>query len=71
MVEKARLSLQVSAEVERALADLAREEGTTKTEIVRRGLRLMELVRSVHAEGRHIGFVKDRSKLDTEIVPLW
>jgi hypothetical protein len=71
MTEKVRVNLHITPEVEQTLTDLAREMGTTKTDVIRRGLRLMELVHTVQAEGRHVGFVKDRSKLDTEFVGLW
>jgi len=70
MTEKVRINLHLSQETEKSLNDLAKSASTTRTEIIRQSLALMKLAQTAKQEGRHLGFVKERDKLDTEIVGL-
>ncbi|HVQ07360.1 MAG TPA: hypothetical protein VMS43_02890 [Allosphingosinicella sp.] len=66
---KARLTIDISAELAQLLADLADESDTTKADIVRRGLAVMKAARDQKRAGReHLGFVRDPSRLDAELL---
>lgn len=68
---KVRLNVEVSPDLDKFLERLAEDEGTTKTEIVRRGLSVMKAFRDQIRRGRgHIGFTADASKLDSELVGI-
>ena len=70
-MSKVRMNIEVSSEVADFIEQLAREEGATKTEIVRRALSVMKAYRKQKDQGRsHIGFVADPSKLDAELVGI-
>jgi len=68
---KIRLNLEVSEDLDKFLENLANEEGTTKTEIVRRGLSVMKAFRQqIQSGNTHIGFTDNAKKLDTEMVGI-
>lgn len=68
---KVRMNIELSQEVAAFLEALAQEEGTTKTEIIRRALSVMKAYRQQKERGRdHIGFVSDPTRLDVEIVGI-
>lgn len=70
-MEKVRLNIEVSQEVANLLNQLASEEGTTKTEIVRRALSILKAYKEQKERGRvHIGFASDPRDLDAEIVGI-
>lgn len=70
-MSKVRLNLELSEDLDQFLQKLANDEGTTKTEIVRRGLSVMKAFsQQIKSGNTHIGFVDDSSKLDTEMVGI-
>lgn len=70
-MSKHRLNIEISGELARLLDELSREEQTTKTEIVRRGLSVMKAYRNQIKAGRaHIGFTEDANKLDAELLGI-
>lgn len=70
MAEKVRLSLQVTEELNRLLEEMADDSGTTKSDVLRQALALMKAARDGKKDKRHLGFVSDPKKLETEIVGL-
>jgi hypothetical protein len=68
--EKIRFNLQVSKELNGVLEQIAADTGGTRTDVIRQALALMKVAHTAKKEGRHLGLVKDRSKLDTEIIGL-
>ena len=70
VVDKVRLSLQVSEELNRLLEQMADDAGTTKSDVLRQALALMKAARDGKKDNRHLGFVTDPRKLETEIVGL-
>ncbi len=70
MAEKVRLSLELSRELDQMLQEIAEEGATTKSEVLRRALALVKVAHDAKKEGRYLGLVRDREKLDTEIVGL-
>lgn len=65
------MNIEVSSEVADFIEQLAKEEGATKTEIVRRALSVMKAYKKQKEQGRsHIGFVSDPGKLDAELVGI-
>ena len=67
---KVRLNLQVSEEINRVLDDISESSGCNKSDVVRQALALMKVAHQAKLEGRAVGIVSDRTKLDTEIVGL-
>jgi hypothetical protein len=66
---KVRMNIEVSQEVADFLEEVARDEATTKTEIVRRALSVLKAYKQQKSKGRgHIGFASDPTKLDAEIL---
>jgi predicted transcriptional regulator len=69
-MEKVRLNLQVSSELNSALEEIADNSGSTKTDVIRQALALMKVAHNAKKNGKHLGLVTDVNKLDTEIVGL-
>ena len=68
---KVRMSIEVSKEVAEFLEQLASEEATTKTEIMRRAFSVMKVYKQQKQFGNtHIGFTSDPSKLNVELVGI-
>ena len=70
MMEKVRLNLQVSSELNAMLEEMADSSGSTKTDVIRQALALMKVAHNGKKSGKHLGLVMDPDKLDTEIVGL-
>jgi metal-responsive CopG/Arc/MetJ family transcriptional regulator len=70
MAEKVRMNLQVSAELNELLERIAGDTGSNRSEVIRQALALMKAAHEAKQKGKHIGFVTDPAKLDTEIVGL-
>ena len=68
---KVRMNIELSEEVAVFLDDLAKDEGTSKTEIVRRALSVLKAYKQQRDRGRvHIGFTSNPENLDAEIVGI-
>lgn len=63
-----RLSLDLAPEMSDLIDNLARRSSTTKSDLLRRAISMMEL--AVNARERHqlVGIASDREKLDTVFV---
>jgi hypothetical protein len=70
MDSKTRLNLVVSAALYGDLQKIARESGSSMSEIFRIAFGLYKVCHEAKKTGRHIGIVNDREKLDTELVGL-
>jgi predicted transcriptional regulator len=65
------MNIEVSQDVAAFLEQLAEDESTTKTEIVRRAISVLKAYKSQKAKGRsHIGFTSEADKLDAELVGI-
>lgn len=69
-VEKVKLSLQVSAELNRILENMAAETGVTKSDVLRKALTLMEVAHEAKKKGKKIGISDKDAVLETEIIGL-
>jgi predicted transcriptional regulator len=66
---KVRMSIEVSQDVADFLEEVARDEDTSKTEIVRRALSVLKAFRQQKSKGRgNLGFASDPTKLDAEML---
>lgn len=71
MAEKIRLTVDVSAELNRVLEEIAEETGSSKSEVFRKAVALIDVAHKAKKQGKRIGFASRGSdKLDTEIVGL-
>jgi hypothetical protein len=70
MSEKVRINLQVSPGLNDILEGIAESSGSTKTDVIRVALALVDIAHRAKKDGKHLGLVADASKLDTEIVGL-
>ena len=70
MATKVRLNLQVSEELNTVLENIADSSGSTKTDVIRQALALMQVAHNAKKNGKHLGLVADADRLDTEIIGL-
>lgn len=71
MPDKVKMTLEMSAELNQVLEQLAESLGTTKSDVVRKALVLMEVASAAKSKGQTLGVVtKDEGKLVTQIVGL-
>ncbi len=70
-MSKVRMNIEVSQDVADFLEQIAKEEATTKTEIVRRALSVMKAYKNQRQVGRsHIGFTSDPAGLEAEVLGI-
>lgn len=67
---KIRLSLDISPEANTLLEELAQEVGTTKSEVLRKAIVLMEVAVGAKRQGKKFGIAENGQTLATEIVGL-
>jgi predicted transcriptional regulator len=70
MAEVIRLTLDVSEELNGVLEKLASEAHTSKSEVLRRSINLMDFAYREARKGRKIGSAETEKNLDTEVVGL-
>jgi hypothetical protein len=70
MAGKVHLRLELSVELDRLLEEMAEEAGITKSDVLRQAMALLLAARDGRKRERHLGFVSDPRKLETEIVGL-
>lgn len=64
-----KMDMEVSAETDALIDEIAQEAGCSRKEVIRRGLSVMKAFSLKRKEGQtHIGFVADSASLDTEVV---
>jgi hypothetical protein len=67
---RVRLSLDVSADTNALLEELARVVGGTKSDVLRKGIALMEIAVRAKQQNRKLGVAEKDQPLVTEIVGL-
>ena len=71
MMGKVRLNLEVTDDLADFLEKTAKEQGSTKADIVRRGLSVIKAYKAQKAIGKdRIGFSSDGQTLETELLGL-
>jgi predicted transcriptional regulator len=68
--DKVRFSLDLSPSLNKKLDELAAREGTTKAELLRRAIALIEVVAEAKQQHRKLGIFDANRKLLTEIIGL-
>lgn len=68
--DKVRLNLQVSADLNDMIEQIADQTGTNRSEVIRQALALMKVAHEAKVKGKHLGLVSNPDKLDTAIVGL-
>ena len=68
--ERVRLSLAVSPELDNLLQTLADKTGTSKSEVLRKAIVLMEVAVNAKEEGKKFGVAEKDQPLAKEIVGL-
>jgi regulator of PEP synthase PpsR (kinase-PPPase family) len=66
--DKVKLSLLISPQLNEALETMAQESGTTKSDILRKAIALLEVALDARKEGKGIGIVTKDRQVVTEIV---
>ena len=66
--DKVKLSLFVSPQLNETLESMAQESGTTKSDILRKAIALLEVASDARKEGKGIGIVTKDRQVVTEIV---
>ena len=54
-----KVTIQMNSKLSSALDELAKEQGTTKADVIRKGITLMKLIDEQSAEGYRLGFSKN------------
>ncbi len=67
-MEKVRLSLELSQDLNATLEELAKKNSVTKSELLRRAIALMEVAAEGKAFGQVFGLVDQEGRLVTRIV---
>jgi hypothetical protein len=67
---KVRLTVDVSAELNQTLNKLAEESSTTKSEILRKAVTLMEVAAQARERGQKLAIINRQDPADTEIVGI-
>jgi hypothetical protein len=70
MAETVRLNLVVSSQLQGELERIAKESGSTMSNVFRVAFAIYLRCHKAKQDGLHIGIVADPSKLDTELVGL-
>jgi len=68
--KRIRLSLDVSRELNATLERLAGSTGSTKSDVLRRAIALMEVAVQAKSQGKKLGVANSEQTLETEIVGL-
>jgi predicted transcriptional regulator len=69
-VDKIRLTLDVSQEVNRTLEDLAQKTGSTKSDLLRRAIALMEVAVEAKKNGQNLSLSDKQDRVVTKIIGL-
>lgn len=67
---KVRLSLDISPEMNELIAQLAERTGSTKSEVLRKAIVLMEVAVDAKRQGKKFGIAEKDQQLATEIVGI-
>jgi LysM repeat protein len=67
---KVRLTVDVSAELNQTLSRLAQDSGTTKSEILRKAVTLMEVAAQARDRGQKLALIDRQDPAETEIVGI-
>ena len=68
--KKVQLNVSVSQELNQILDGIAKDSGTTRTDVIRQALALMKVAHDAKIKGQHVGITDDPKKLDTEFIGL-
>ena len=69
-IEKVRISLDISPELNERLQSMARDIHGTKSDVLRKSLALMEVSLQATKEGKKFGAAERSDQLTTEVVGL-
>ncbi|OUL17661.1 DNA-binding protein [Nostoc sp. T09] len=67
---KIRLSLDVSPELNDIITELAQKSGSTKSDVLRKAIALMEIAIDAKDRGEKLGLVDKTQSVNTEIVGI-
>lgn len=70
MSNTVRKQLIIPAEIDREITSLAERKATSTSEIMRRAIMLYLRAAKMEREGLALGFSRDKSKLDTQVVGI-
>lgn len=69
-MQTVRKQLIIPADMDRKLAEIAEDSGTTSSEVVRRALTLYMLAVERRSQGMRLGFASKGAPLETEVVGI-
>jgi predicted transcriptional regulator len=70
MGEKVKLSVEVSGELDALLEELAKETHGTKSDVLRKGIALMQVAVDAKKKGQRLGVADKDQKLEKELVGI-
>jgi predicted transcriptional regulator len=68
--DKIKLSLEIPLELNARLEEIARELGSTKSDVLRRALALMEVAHEARKQNKIVGVLTKEQKLEKEFIGI-
>lgn len=68
--DKIKLSLEIPLELNARLEEIARELGSTKSDVLRRALVLMEVAHEARKQNKIVGVLTQEQKLEKEFIGI-
>lgn len=68
--DKIKLSLEIPLELNARLEEIARELGSTKSDVLRRALALMEVAHEARKQNKIVGVLTQEQKLEKEFIGI-
>jgi predicted transcriptional regulator len=68
--DKIKLSLEIPLELNARLEEIARELGSTKSDVLRRALALMDVAHEARKQNKIVGVLTQEQKLEKEFIGI-
>jgi predicted transcriptional regulator len=68
--EKIKLSLEIPLELNARLEEIAKELGSTKSDVLRRALALMDVAHEARKQNKIVGILTQEQKLEKEFIGI-
>ena len=68
--DKIKLSLEIPLELNARLEEIAKELGSTKSDVLRRALALMEVAHEARKQNKIVGVLTQEQKLEKEFIGI-
>ena len=70
MMSTQRMTITLSSELSQKLQELASKDGISKSDAIRKALKLLDLVKREESKGESIAFVDEENNITTKVVGI-